>query len=128
MEKNNRLVNYWNKSSEKIPQDKDESPYAVDKEVLFPRHAIVCDLGGGMGADAIYFIQKGHRVTLLDISDSAIGRAKKVAIEDSFSDELQTCQVDLSEGEIPQADGEFDVVFSRLMLHYFRRSTLLNLY
>jgi len=122
------LAKHWNESSKRIPPDKDKSPYAVGKETLFPRNANVCDLGGGMGADALYFLTKGHRVILLDISDYALVTAQKAVERSVLSDRLQTQQVDLSQGKIPQPDGNFDVVFSRLALHYFRRETLVSLY
>jgi len=81
-----------------------------------------------MGADALYFLTKGHKVTLLDISDFALSRAQEAVKKIGFSDRFQSQQVDFSEGKISQPDNNFDVVFSRLALHYFRRETLVNLY
>lgn len=123
-----KLVDHWNKNSKRIPSNKDMSPYAVDKENFFPKNAYVCDLGGGMGADAIYFLKKGHRVTLLDISDYQLNIATRSAEKNGFSNNFQVNQVDLSEGKIPESDETFDVVFSRLALHYFRKGTLTSLF
>ncbi len=68
---------HWNKSVLERPKDRNASNYAMDKEKLFPRNSIVCDLGGGDGIDSLYFIEKGHKVYLYDISDLAL----KLAVE-----------------------------------------------
>lgn len=61
------LQDFWNKNSARIPDDKGHSLYAAEKEKEFPKNATVCDLGGGTGADSIYFAEKGHNVILVDI-------------------------------------------------------------
>ncbi len=128
MKIDSKLIDHWNSSSSRIPHDKDSSGYAVDKEKLFPRNAKVCDLGGGMGSDSIYFLSKGHNVILLDVSDFALERAKIAANKFKLSDRLQTQQMDLYVGLIPLLDESFDIVYSRLVLHYFKKETLVNLY
>lgn len=121
------LKNFWNKSSSKVPTDKDPSSYALEKEKQFPEKADVCDLGGGTGVDAIYFIKNGHNVTLVDISDFALQTATKKAKELNLDKNLLVIQKDLSEGNLPLPDSSFNVVFSRLALHYFLSSRLSNL-
>ena len=116
---NKDLINIWNRDSARIPEDIDPSPYAVDKEKLFPRDSTICDLGGGSGANGAYFQEKGHRVILADISDLALAKASARG--------LKTKQIDMSEGKLPFRDGQFDVVFSHLSLHYFDAQTTTKL-
>ena len=122
------LRQHWNRSSNTIPDDKDPSAYAVEKEQLFPRHSIVCDLGGGSGADGLYFATKGHVVMLVDISDMALDRAMNTAAVKGLADSIKTFQSDLSGATIPLESGTCNVVYSRLALHYFNSSTLSKLF
>lgn len=121
------LQAYWNKSSATIPDDKDPSAYAIEKEQVFPKPAIVCDLGGGSGADSLYFASKGHRVDLVDISNIALARASEAAKKKGFADKVKVYQADLGEGALPLATARFDVVYSRLALHYFKSDILQKL-
>ena len=50
-----------------LNEEKTHSQYAQDKERLFPRGSIVCDLGGGTGEDILYFLKQGHSVVLFEI-------------------------------------------------------------
>ncbi len=118
----------WNRSHERIPKDKQPSRYALEKEKLFPRNSKICDLGGGTGADAIFFIQQGHSVTLVDISDLALKVATKKAQEKDLSGSLETLQVDLNTRAIPLPDNSFDRVFSRMALHYFDVATTTGIF
>ena len=50
----------WDIIHQRTSQESDRhSVYAEEKEKLFPRGSIVCDLGGGTGDDAIYFLRNG---------------------------------------------------------------------
>ncbi|KKQ74963.1 MAG: hypothetical protein US95_C0013G0013 [Candidatus Woesebacteria bacterium GW2011_GWB1_38_5] len=63
----------WDEIHKKIPPDLERhSQYAEKREVLFPRESKICDMAGGLGYDAMYFIGKGHNVIILDISDYAL--------------------------------------------------------
>lgn len=120
------LKTFWNKSSATIPDDKDAANYAVEKEKLFPRNSIVCDLGGGSGEDAIHFSQQGHQVTVIDISDLALSKAQANAEKQGLT--IKTQQCDLSSGELPLQADTYDIVYSRLALHYFRPAVLAQLF
>src|SRR6185369_16414508 len=87
-------------------------------ELDFPRNAKILDLGGGPGADMIYFLQKGHSGTLVDISELALQRAQDSATKLNHENNLTTEQIDLIESNLPFADNSFDIVYSRLTLHY----------
>ncbi len=110
---------YWNKSYQKLPEGRLPSTYAKDKEKLFPRNSVVCDLGGGDGTDSFYFIEKGHNVYLYDVSDRALGKARDKAKDLGIENKLSVEQIDLDQDNIPVKDNFFDVVYARLSLHYF---------
>lgn len=121
----NNQIEKWNKSHSGIPTNKSVSVYASEKERLFPRNATVCEVGGGTGADSIYFLQQGHKVILLDISDFALSSAAKKAGE--HSSKLETHRVTLGEEQIPLEANSVDVIYSRLALHYFNRQTMASI-
>jgi ubiquinone/menaquinone biosynthesis C-methylase UbiE len=110
---------HWNKSHLRHP-DREPSNYAKDKEKHFPRNSIVCDFGGSDGVDSIYFIEKGHKVYLFDIANLALKQAEKNAESKGIKDNLNTKVVDASKENIPIKDNFFDVVYSRLSIHYFK--------
>ncbi len=123
------LIKIWNESSKGIPFDKDPSYYAIEQEKLFHQNSLVVDLGGGQGDDAIYFVKRGHKVTIIDISDAALKNAKRKFKEKKLDvNLLKTIQCDLSEGEIPLEDEIADVVYARLSLHYFPRDITVHLF
>lgn len=122
------LQEFWNKNSARIPDDKGHSIYAADMEAYFPRNAQVCDLGGGTGTDSIYFIHKGHNVVLVDIADEPLAKAEARVAELGLPGKLKTAQCDFSFGTLPLEDNSFDVVYSRLALHYFESKVLAQLF
>lgn len=123
-----KLQDFWNKNSARIPDSKGYSTYAVEKEVDFPRSSTVCDLGGGTGTDSMYFLQKGHRVVLVDIADEPLVKAEDRARGLGLADKFKTTQCDFSFGRLPLEDELFDVVYSRLALHYFESKVLSELF
>jgi ubiquinone/menaquinone biosynthesis C-methylase UbiE len=113
------LKDFWNKNTTRIPDDKGQSLYATEKEAQFPRNSVVCDLGGGTGTDGLYFASRGHSVTLVDIADEALAKAETHAKERGLTDKLKVAQCDFSFGKLPLDSDAYDVVYSRLALHYF---------
>jgi ubiquinone/menaquinone biosynthesis C-methylase UbiE len=95
------------------------STYAQEKEQLFPRSCLVVELGGGTGADALYFLQKGHSVVVLDISEYALNVAEQKAKSANLGDKLAVRQIDFGLHKFPIKDASADVVYSRISLHYF---------
>jgi ubiquinone/menaquinone biosynthesis C-methylase UbiE len=122
------LREYWNQSTARIPAGKDPSTYAKEKEPSFPRSSTVLDLGGGSGTDSIFFARLGHTVSLVDIADTGLQRARQAAEEAGVADAIDTTQVDLEEGRLPLETASFNVVFSRLALHYFNPETTTRLF
>jgi ubiquinone/menaquinone biosynthesis C-methylase UbiE len=113
------LKNHWDESHKKHLEKMSPSTYSVDKEKLFPRNSLVCDLGGGDGTDSLHFLKHGHKVYIYDISNVGLEKAKKKAIENGLDNKLITNLLDLSFGSIPVEDNFFDVVYARLSIHYF---------
>lgn len=120
------LTEKWNKSHSEIPANKTVSMYAVKREKEFPGRSTVCDIGGGTGADAIYFLKQGHKVILVDISDFALMSADNKAKKEGF--DLETLRVTLGQESIPLGDGVTDIVYSRLALHYFDRAVTTGIF
>ena len=97
------------------------SVYVQEKEKLFPRSAVVCELGGGTGADAAYILKNGHSVILLDISEFALKVAQKEAQEAKVAERLKVVHTDFGLNALPISDSSVDIVYSRISLNYFGR-------
>lgn len=120
------LAKWWNKDHLRIPGNRSVSSFAKDKEKLFPRNATVCDLGGGTGTDAIFFLRKRHTVILVDISDYALEISKKKASKLGFT--MSTKQADLGKGVIPLPNNSVNVVYSRMALQYFTTRQMVSIF
>lgn len=110
---------HWNESCFRHPKDRESSNYAKDKESLFPRNSIVCDFGGNDGTDSLYFLGKEHSVYLFDIADLALKRAEEKVKSKGLESKFSTKIIDASKDDLPIQDGFFDIVYSRLSIHYF---------
>ena len=100
-------------------EQRQHSGYAQDKERLFPRESLVCDLGGGTGEDILYFLKQGHRVVLFDISSFAINKTQERVNKAELSDRFNFRQVDFGLHKLPLIDNSVDIVYSRISLNYF---------
>lgn len=77
---------------------------------LAPGRAL--DLGCGEGADAVWLAERGWEVVAVDVSDTALSRAKAAAADRGVTDRVDFLQLDLSEG-FP--DGGFDLISSQFL-------------
>jgi len=77
---------------------------------LTPGRAL--DLGCGEGADSVWLAQRGWAVVAVDISDTALGRARDAAVSRDVADRIEFVQRDLSEG-LPE--GSFDLISSQFL-------------
>lgn len=77
---------------------------------LAPGRAL--DLGCGEGADAVWLAERGWDVVAVDVSETALGRARQAAISRGVADRIEFVQLDLSDG-FP--DGTFDLVSSQFL-------------
>ena len=84
------------------------------------------DLGCGEGADAVWLAERGWTVTAVDISDTALGRARELATARGVADRIDFRQLDLTE-QFPE--GEFDLISAQFLhskVHLDRRPILVN--
>jgi SAM-dependent methyltransferase len=82
------------------------------------------ELGCGEGADSVWLAERGWDVVAVDISETALGRAKVAAGTRGVTDRIEFVQLDLSE-DFPS--GTFDLISSQF-LHstvYLDRSKVL---
>ena len=77
---------------------------------LSPGRAL--DLGCGEGDDAVWLAERGWDVVAVDISDTALGRAREAAESRGVADRVEFVQLDLSDG-FP--DGTFDLISSQFL-------------
>lgn len=77
---------------------------------LTPGQAL--DLGCGEGADAVWLAERGWDVIAVDISDTALARAREAASAREVDDRIEFRQLDLSDG-FPE--GTFDLISSQFL-------------
>lgn len=96
----------------------------AEVEALVPGRAL--DLGCGEGGDTIWPAMKGWQVTAIDISPTAVSRARSAALESGVPPESVTWLVeDLSRWEPP---GDYELVSACFLLSPldFRRAEVLR--
>lgn len=116
--------NTWNKLHKHYSnQDWIEKPNIFAEEVLeyFPKEGRILCLGDGQGQDGRFFSSKGHTVTSTDISEEAM----KINIEKIKEENLKNIEIEKLDlrDTFPYKNGEFDVVYAHLSLHYFTEET-----
>ncbi|GLY53062.1 class I SAM-dependent methyltransferase [Lentzea sp. NBRC 102530] len=89
------------------------SDLALTAAATLDRPGRVMELGCGRGHDARYFAECGHSVVATDISPVALREAKSLG-----GDAVTYVAADMT-SSLPAGDECFDVVYSRLSLHYF---------
>lgn len=70
------------------------------------------DLGCGEGADAVWLAERGWEVVAVDISDTALARAREAARDRGVADKIEFVALDLSEG-FPA--GEYDLISAQFL-------------
>lgn len=119
----------WNEINKKLSKEPiRHSYYAQVSEPKFCSSCKICELGGGLGYDAMFFLEKGHNVVLLDISEFALDHAKALAKSRGFEKKLLTIPTDFGLGHLPLKDNSFDIVFSRIGLNYFPKNETRKLF
>ena len=93
------------------------SLFADTARQYFPKTGKLLDLGAGVGQDSIYFSTLGYDVTATDLD---ITKLKSNVADKNAT--LTLGQVDLR-GPMAFTDGEFDIVYAHLSLHYFDQQT-----
>lgn len=104
-----------------MPSQRTHSAYAEIVEGLLPKASTICELGAGSGTDTLYFLDHGHSVIAVDISDKALGLLSENAKKKHLDKNLTMVQADLGDHALPFEDNSLDIVYSRLSLQYFPR-------
>lgn len=81
---------------------------------LLPRAGRALDVGGGGGRHALWLARRGLDVTLVDLSDVALARARGAAQSEGLS--VETLQLDLETEPLPE--GPWDLI---LCTYYLNR-------
>ena len=81
----------------------------------FPEGSRILDVGGGSGRNAIWLAQRGHDVTIADISDVGLDLARRAAVEAGV--DVATLQVDFDTDPMPP--GPWDALID---FHFINRS------
>jgi SAM-dependent methyltransferase len=111
-----------NPNNPQLVYERDVETYKIDKLLYdLEPDARVLDLGCGDGVDSMYISSKGFNVSALDLSTVVIDENKE---KDPNIDWLT---YDISDANLPYSEGEFDLIYCRLSLHYFTEDELENI-
>lgn len=102
--------------------------YAEEVEKEFPRHSLICELGGGTGEDALYFLHQGHSVVILDISQFALQKAIDKATEAGLDNHIEARQIDFGYQTLPLNSDSINIAYSRISLNYFPREQTIKVF
>jgi len=92
----------------------------------FPESGIVLELGAGHGQDSVYFAGKGFQVTATDLDARALEKTVS-ELPEELRKHIKPQAVDLRE-PLAFSDGQYDVVYAHLSLHYFDKKTTETLF
>jgi len=84
----------------------------------------ILDAGGGTGFYSIPFALKGHEVTILDISEKMLQKARENAHKHGASERVKTVQGNMNHLEFPNV--YFDVILCHLAFGYAEPSQTLS--
>ncbi len=105
---------YWNTYYIDCKEKKEgPSDFAVTIEKELERESHILELGCGNGRDSLYFLNKGHRVTAIDGSDTAIDMLK--AITSDCMNAIFVCDDFVKCESLYQV--KYDCIYSRFTLH-----------
>jgi 2-polyprenyl-3-methyl-5-hydroxy-6-metoxy-1,4-benzoquinol methylase len=105
----------WNERYAHDDERREASRVVTDLEAWIPRAGRALDLAGGSGRHAIWLAQRGLEVTLVDVSDVALGIAREHARAANVT--IAAEQRDLETEGLPK--GPWDLI---LCVHYLQRS------
>lgn len=104
-----RETYYWGREPSRLAQR------TVDYLPTDPSGLRLIDIGAGEGRDAVFFAERGVKVTAVDVSPAGLEKAHRLAEERGV--ELTTRQADANEFELPEP---MDVVFSTGAVQFIR--------
>ncbi len=98
---------------------REPSSFLLSLDQMLPRRGRALDLAGGAGRHALWLARRGLEVTLCDISETALARARELARTErvAFDTELLDLEVD----PLPAGPWDLIVSFDYLQRDLFRR-------
>ena len=119
---------YWNKYYKKVKFTKTSpsnfSKFCYDKFIKKSKKKKILDIGCGNGRDAIFFFEKGLKVTGIDKSSTAI----KIIKERFPNNKNLLCyKKDIARYNFKKI-GKFDFIYLRFLLHAINLNTQKNLF
>ncbi len=104
----------WNTRFSKAPWPQEPSPWLLEVTEPLPNTGRAIDVAGGTGGNALWLAEHGWNVTVVDVSDVAIGIAESNA--GAIGVAIDTVVMDLTTGPVPS--GPWDAI---LLFHYLHR-------
>lgn len=113
------LESYFDLLYSEHPARYGTSPLLVVLTALkrLPPGSAVLDCAGGQGRNALYAAERGHRVTLVDLSSVAVAQAQDEALRRGMSS-FRAVRGDVIRDGI---QGNYDLIICAFVLHYYSR-------
>jgi bifunctional enzyme CysN/CysC len=114
--------NHWKSYYSKSHAPEFPSPFAIAVEEEIDSNQSILEIGCGNGRDAFYFSSKGHNVTAIDRSKTAIKTCEAVQTEDLIrfiSGTIEECE--------DKINNSFDIIYSRFVIHAMPLEEEINL-
>jgi SAM-dependent methyltransferase len=88
-------------------------------EKTIKRGSSILEISCGNGADSLHLQELGYRVTCTELNPEYVKNAQDLGLD---------CIQHDTKNQFPFSDGEFDLVYSRLGLHYFTEDELNSIF
>ena len=94
--------------------------FVISTISLLKPHSKILELGCGVGNDSVALAKAGHKITATDFSEIAINKNTRYFID---IPNLKFKLLDISSLQSNINDNDFDAIYARLSLHYFKDKT-----
>lgn len=102
----------------KLKDNVDEDMISKIQSVSSPPSRIL-EISCGNGSDSLYLKNLGFEVKTTEINDEYVTNANKLGL---------SCVKHDTENSFPFKSNEFDLIYCRLGLHYFKKDQLFNIF
>jgi tellurite methyltransferase len=103
----------WNERYRTQQELSAPSPFLDSLDGVLPRAGRALDVAGGSGRNSLWLARRGFDVTLADVSDFALERARQAALAEGLS--IATLDLDLESSPLPA--GPWDLILCMYFLH-----------